>query len=236
MEVEFIDKMGSDLTVVNSARVSFNRRCFKLFPEDDKLIGYLAKHKHWSPFAHASLQFRIKAPVFVARQLVKHQVGLAWNEVSRRYVDYEPEFYNPPTMRLRPDKSIKQGSSDKEVAVDLTPFYENITNLYNFLLKEMNVAPEMARMILPVSYYTEWYWSGSLYAFSRICSLRCAPDAQKETRIIADELYSHCEEHFPISWRHLTKTWEPEENKISSKIDNIINRIKDAIGEYDGTR
>ena len=109
MEVELVDGMGSDLSVVNAARVSFAKRKEELTDNDEGLIKYLATHNHWSPFAHASMQFRIKAPVFVARQLVKHQVGLVWNEVSRRYVDYTPELYEPKQWRGRPQNS-KQGS------------------------------------------------------------------------------------------------------------------------------
>ena len=120
MNVELIDKMGSDLSVVNAARVSFAKIKDKFDNKDERLIKYLAEHNHWSPFAHASMSFRIKAPVFVARQLVKHQVGLSWNEVSRRYVDSKPEFYIPFMWRKRPDESIKQGSSKEEVEYDIT--------------------------------------------------------------------------------------------------------------------
>ena len=116
MKVELIDKMGDDISVVNAARVSYSKQSKTFTEKDEKLIKYLAEHEHWSPFAHASMQFRIKAPVFVARQLVKHQVGLVWNEVSRRYVDYEPEFYAPEIWRGRP-KNSKQGS-DGEVHTD----------------------------------------------------------------------------------------------------------------------
>ena len=124
MEVKLIDKMGSDLTVVNAARVSFAKESEweQITPagavpgmikeKDEKLIGFLAKHNHWSPFAHCSLQFRIKAPIFVARQLVKHQVGLSWNEISRRYVDYEPDFYDPDIWRARHEDK-KQGSDEE---------------------------------------------------------------------------------------------------------------------------
>ena len=134
MEVELINKMGSDLSVVNAARVSFNKIKFAWDEKDEKLIKYLAKHNHWSPFAHTSLSFRIKAPVFVARQLVKHQVGLAWNEVSRRYVDNKPEFYIPFMWRKRPEESIKQGSSDEEVPYDIMKLI-NIVKLANIILK-----------------------------------------------------------------------------------------------------
>jgi thymidylate synthase (FAD) len=208
MNVELIDTMGTDLTVVNAARVSYSKTkdAFDVV-KDEKLIQYLAKHNHWSPFAHASLQFRIKAPIFVARQLVKHQVGLAWNEVSRRYVDFPPELYKPETWRGRP-KNSKQGS-DGEIKLDQTIEYsmesamESCLITYNTLL-EKGVAPEQARMVLPQSMMTEWYWSGTLYAFSRICNLRCKPDTQKETRDVADEINKLCDSKFPRSWKALT--------------------------------
>ena len=203
MNVQLVDKMGSDLTVVNAARVSYAKTKNKFEDNDEKLISFLAKHQHWSPFAHASLQFRIKAPIFVARQLVKHQVGLTWNEVSRRYVDYEPEFYTPNTWRGRPHNS-KQGS-DGEVAVDNSK-YENMMsqlNGYYETLLNQGVAPEMARMVLPQSMMTEWYWSGTLYAFARVCNLRCASDTQQETRVIADLIDELIQESFPVSWKYL---------------------------------
>ena len=208
MNVELIDTMGTDLTVVNAARVSYSKTkdAFDVV-KDEKLIKYLAEHNHWSPFAHASLQFRIKAPIFVARQLVKHQVGLVWNEVSRRYVDFPPELYKPETWRGRP-KNSKQGS-DGEIKLDQTIKYsmesamESCLITYNTLL-EKGVAPEQARMVLPQSMMTEWYWSGTLYAFSRICNLRCKPDTQKETRDVADMINRLCDSKFPRSWKALT--------------------------------
>ena len=205
MKVELVDWMGTDLTVVNAARVSYAKTKTEFSPQDEKLIKYLADHEHWSPFGHASLQFRIKAPVFVARQLVKHQVGLIWNEVSRRYVDYEPEFYHPETWRGKP-KDSKQGS-EGEVEVD-QGYYERLMNsmrVYYDLLLNLGVAPEMARMVLPQSMMTEWYWSGSLYAFARVCNLRCAKDTQLETQNIANQIDEITKQKFPISWRYLRK-------------------------------
>ena len=149
------------------------------------------------------MQFRIKAPIFVARQLVKHQVGLSWNEISRRYVDYEPEFYTPDTWRGRPLNS-KQGS-DGEVSVD-NGKYDNMMSqlkLFYETLLNQGVAPEMARMVLPQSMMTEWYWSGTLYAFARVCELRCAKDTQEETTKIADKIDELCKEKFPYSWKYL---------------------------------
>jgi len=203
MEVTLVDNMGSDLSVVNAARVSFGKRKGTVDDKDEKLIKYLAKHNHWSPFGHAQLQFHIKAPVFVARQLVKHQVGLVWNEVSRRYVDYEPEFYIPEVWRKRASDK-KQGSSEETTEYNLGSTLEFIKQTYENMLKA-DIAPEMARMILPQNMMTEWYWSGTLYAFARVCNLRCQPDAQQETKIIADRISELSQKHYPLSWKYLTE-------------------------------
>ena len=203
MKVELVDKMGTDLSVVNAARVSYAKYKDSFEDKDEKLIKFLAEHNHWSPFAHASLQFRIKAPVFVARQLVKHQVGLVWNEISRRYVDYPPELYQAKEWRGRPQNS-KQGSdgtvsidSNEQHRLDMT--MEQCKIIYNSLIGK-GIAPEQARMVLPQSMMTEWYWSGTLYAFARVCNLRCKPDAQKETQMVADQIDVLAEELFPNSW------------------------------------
>ena len=205
MQVTLIDKMGDDLTVVNAARVSYSKVSKSFSTQDERLIKYLADHEHWSPFAHAFLQFRIKAPVFVARQLVKHQVGLVWNEVSRRYVDDEPEFYVPTSWRGRP-KNSKQGS-DGEVQTDEEYYnrYLNGCQVYYSLLLNQGVAPEQARMVLPQSTMTEWIWSGSVYAFARVCNLRCKPDTQKETQDVANEIDKLTDEAFPYCWKYLRK-------------------------------
>jgi thymidylate synthase (FAD) len=177
-----------------------------------KLIRYLAAHGHWTPFAHVQVQLRIKAPVFVARQLVKHQVGLVWNEVSRRYVDFTPEFHAPEAWRKRaPDK--KQGSLDEtfegraeerfdEKYWDLMTRCETI---YNNMLAS-GVAPEQARMVLPQSMMTEWYWTGSLVAFARVVSQRLSEDAQYECRVVAEKIDQLLVNHEPISysWSCLT--------------------------------
>ena len=198
MIVTLVDSMGSDLSVVNAARVSFSKESNKFSEKDEKLINYLAKHNHWSPFGHASLQFRIKAPIFVARQLVKHQVGLVWNEVSRRYVDDEPEFFIPDQWRSRPENS-KQGSGEEIIIYNIESTMQFVKQTYQNLLKA-NVAPEMARMVLPQNMYTEWYWSGTLMAFARVCNLRCKDDTQFETQHIADCIDWHLHEKFPVSW------------------------------------
>ena len=202
--------MGTDLTVVNAARVSFGKQKEEISEGDKKLIGFLAKHGHWSPFAHCSAQFHIEAPVFVARQLVKHQVGLSWNEISRRYVDTNVEFYEVDKWRGRAEDK-KQGSEGEIEQQGLCDFAKTlIENLalenYNKLLKA-GVAPEQARMILPQSMMTEWYWSGTLYAFARVCNLRCAQDAQYETRIVANLIDEECGKLFPISWTELKNTY-----------------------------
>jgi len=205
--VHRMDSMGSDLTVANAARVSFDKHKDELDDSDEKLIAFLAKHGHWSPFAHVSQQLKIDAPIFVARQLQKHQVGLAWNEVSRRYVDSEPKFYTPTEWRKRAiDK--KQGSSSEPIAsqgIAHTIKKEAevaCVNAYNKLLR-MDVCPEQARMVLPQSLMTSWYWTGSVYAFSRVCNLRLKEDAQAETREVAESISNHCAIMFPISWKNL---------------------------------
>ena len=202
MDVKLIDHMGNDLSIVNAARVSF-AKVHEEFDEksDTRLINYLAKHNHWSPFGHASMQFHIKAPVFVARQLVKHQIGLTWNEVSRRYVDTEVEFYEPTEWRLAAENK-KQGSSEETVKYNLAPAHRFAKECYENMLN-MGIAPEMARMVLPQSMMTEWYWSGTLYAFARVCNLRCKPDAQKETQNVGWDIDKHARRLFPASWRAL---------------------------------
>ena len=214
IEVTYVDHMGSDLSVVNAARVSFGKKREALgtvttngvtrtvlHDTDTRLIRYLAKHKHMSPFGHAFASFHVKAPIFVARQLVKHKF-LRWNEISRRYVDDEPEFYEPDVWRGRSEDK-KQGS---EGVVDVgdwgDPNWACLT-AYNDLLQH-GVAPEQARMVLPQSTMTEWYWSGSLDAFSDMCHLRLKADTQYETRLVATSIDSSMKDLFPISWRALT--------------------------------
>lgn len=239
MKVGLIDHMGDDLMVVNAARVSFDKESswewncdqnmarvpewspyatFRVLSDRDaKLISYLARHGHWSPFAHPQIQLRIKAPIFVARQLAKHQVGLVWNEVSRRYVDDEPEFYEPEAWRARAE-NVKQGSSAAEIydygttiageRLITIPEVEHgeIINHALKVYREMMVAgvcPEQARMVLPQSMMTEWIWTGSLLAFSRVCQLRLDSHSQAETREIAEKIAEIIEPLFPVSWRNL---------------------------------
>jgi thymidylate synthase (FAD) len=214
IEVTFIDHMGTDLTVANAARVSFGKQSEmdtsdvwgppKLKDKDAKLIRYLAKHKHISPFGHCFASFHIKAPVFVARQLVKHKF-LRWNEISRRYVDHKPEFYQPTEWRGR-SVDAKQGSEGVTYPdPDIISFYEHTAlRSYNELL-EHGVCPEQARMVLPQSMMTEWYWSGSLDAFADMCKLRCADDTQAETREVAELIAGQMYELFPVSWESLAE-------------------------------
>ena len=208
MKVDLIDSMGTDLTVVNAARVSFDKTSSMLDEKDIKLIKYLAKHNHWSPFSHCFVQFRVKAPIFIARQLAKHQVGLSWNEVSRRYVDSPPEFYEPETWRGKPE-NVKQGSDGEAKSQYFPNLYlgdvtELALNNYDKMIVQ-GVAPEMARMVLPQNMYTEWYWSGSLYAFSRVCQLRLDKTSQAEVQEVAVKLSAHCWSLFPHSWDALLK-------------------------------
>ena len=215
IEVTYKGSMGNDLTVVNAARVSFGKESEWDYEESDaysfkqhmkardkKLIQYLAKHKHISPFGHCFASFHIKAPVFVARQLVKHKF-LRWNEVSRRYVDNQPEFYQPTEWRGR-SADKKQGSEGAITISDciIEDIYRDILIRYRLLL-DLGVCPEQARMVLPQSMMTEWYWSGSLDAFADMCKLRCAPDTQAETAEVAWEIDRIMIDLFPVSWRAL---------------------------------
>lgn len=207
IKVDYIDHMGTDKTVVNAARISFNKDDIttELLDKDHKLIAYLAKHGHWSPFAHTSIQLKIKAPIFVARQLVKHQVGASWNEVSRRYVDYEPEFWLPEILRGKPTNA-KQGSSgvvSSEYISIISDLYQKSLETYNLLLSA-NVAPEQARMVLPLGSITDWYWTGSLYFWARVVALRADTHAQEESQQVAEKISIICNGLFPVSWKQLT--------------------------------
>lgn len=220
--VEYVDHMGSDLTVVNAARVSFNKesdweseqawtgfREHKLSDRDQKLISYLAKHNHWTPFAHPQITIRIKTPMFIRAQLGKHQVGLVMNEVSRRYVSDEPQFYSPQ-WRSAPTDGAKQGSSDfigGSAEHQLTDIYtaaiRTAEHTYKTLLTQ-GVAPEQARAVLPQSTYTEWWWTGSLSAYARVYNQRIDPHAQWEVRQYAQAISQIIEPLFPHSWKALT--------------------------------
>lgn len=208
IEVTLVDSMGSDLSVVNAARVSFNKISEEFKEGDVKLINYLAKHKHFSPFNHSFMTFRIKAPIFVARQLVKHKF-MPWNEVSRRYVDDEPEFFFPEMWRAKA-ANVKQGSG--EDAIDISGLDQYVANpessvslalsSYNHLLR-VGVCPEQARMVLPQNMMTEWMWSGTLGAFADMLRLRLDPHTQKESRDVAQLIYQEVAKVFPVSIKAL---------------------------------
>ena len=221
IKVTYLDHCGSDLTTVNAARVSFGKKSewvegplkndaigdyveLVLSDRDTKLIYYLAKHKHISPFGHAFASFHVKAPIFVARQLVKHKF-LRWNEISRRYVDDEPEFYVPDVWRGR-SADKKQGSEGvvEDYNTTVLPLWHGDALEYYARLLDSGVAPEQARMVLPQSTMTEWYWSGSLDAFADMCKLRCKDDTQYETRLVANQISEEMGKLFPVSWRALT--------------------------------
>ena len=212
IETTYINHMGDDLSVVNAARVSFGKTSklvctnivlgtYDMSKGDKKLIQYLAKHKHISPFGHAFASFHVKAPVFVARQLVKHKF-LRWNEISRRYVSNDPEFYTPTLRSSSVDK--KQGSGDvlgNSIQQDEVVRHAHIEALkqYKYLLNT-GVCEEQARAVLPLSHMTEWYWSGSLDAFADMCRLRCKSDTQYETRVVADQINTIMQPLFPVAW------------------------------------
>lgn len=215
IKVTYIDHMGDDLSVVNAARVSFGKKSelecidmvkgvYVLSHKDTKLIKYLAKHKHTSPFGHAFASFHVKAPIFVARQLVKHKF-LRWNEISRRYVDDEPEFYVPDQWRGR-SADKKQGSEGiwQPDHHQLDRAIGQVKDLYDQMIYD-GAAPELARMVLPQSTMTEWYWSGSLDAFADMCNLRCASDTQAETQSVAVQISRKMRELFPVSWEALVR-------------------------------
>ena len=213
IEATYIDSMGSDLSVVNAARVSFGKKSEwergvyfaqdVLSERDTKLINYLAKHKHISPFGHAFASFHVKAPLFVARQLVKHKF-LRWNEISRRYVDSDPEYYTPVLREAVTDKKQGSGCEIGNPLLDQVIYQQQIesTKQYRYLLK-VGVCEEQARVVLPLNSMTEWWWSGSLDAFADMCRLRCASDTQAETRLVADDISKKMSELFPVSWEAL---------------------------------
>lgn len=227
--VRYVSHMGDDLMVVNAARVSFSKtseydydvieevdfdfrsvseqkKNFRLKENDAKLLKYLAKHKHWTPFAHPQISLHIKAPIFVRTQCFKHKVGLVENEISRRYVKDSPEFYTP-FWRNAPTNGAKQGSSGfVRYPEDFTNFYQNLcddaVDLYKFLIEE-GVAPEQARSVLPQGTYTEWYWTGSLASFARVYKQRIDPHAQWEVQQYATAIGEIISQIFPESWKVL---------------------------------
>tara|TARA_B100001094_G_scaffold332432_1_gene404441 strand:- start:2111 stop:2815 length:705 start_codon:yes stop_codon:yes gene_type:complete len=217
--VEYVDHMGNDLTVVNSARVSFSSHKEEFGDKDENLIKYLAKHNHWTPFAHPQITLRIKAPISIRTQFFKHKQGFVENEISRRYVDHPPEFYHP-RWRNKPSKNAKQGSDgwlecrdgggETSGGFATHPLYEGYKNtiesamrVYEDLISS-NVAPEQARFVLPQGMYTEWYWTGSLSAYARFYSQRIDEHAQWEIQEYAKGVSDIISELFPVSWKYLT--------------------------------
>jgi thymidylate synthase (FAD) len=211
MEVKLIDSMGSDLSVVNAARVSFNKVSSEVGANGIRLIKYLAKHQHNTPFMHNSVTLHMKVPLFVARQIHKHQVGFTVNEVSRRYITDEPEFYVPDVWRKAAD-NVKQGSSDEAIDPDALPssgrnpdWYANKAALGSYKgLLALGVCPEQARMVLPQSMYTEFYMTGSLYGWAQVYLQRSDSHAQKEVQVVAEQIGDLMRPLFPVSWEALT--------------------------------
>ncbi|MCK4501192.1 FAD-dependent thymidylate synthase [Candidatus Babeliales bacterium] len=214
MSVELLHYMGDDLMVANAARVSFNKESAwadgkpgQVADKDASLINYLAKHGHWSPFAHPQLQFRIKMPLIIANQWFKHVVGFVRNSVSRRYVSYEPEIFYPKTFR-QSSLQIKQGSLMQEVEKPqecerlFQKTCQNAVKAYNELLAS-GVAPEQARMVLPQAMYTEFIETASLQGYARLCQLRLDEHSQKEIRDYAAQIEKLIYKKFPVSWSAL---------------------------------
>lgn len=208
MKVELVDHMGTDATVANAARVSFNKHKDTFDKGDEKLISYLADHNHWTPFAHPQITVRMAAPVSIRTQCFKHKVGFTENEISRRYVSDEPSFFLP-VWRGKPTDGAKQGSSEKLTStIIVNAVYDKAidacTFAYDILLKE-GVAPEQARLVLPQGMITEWYWTGSLSAFARFYKQRTHEGAQKEIADLAEMVQEIIEPLYPVSWKALTK-------------------------------
>lgn len=212
MKVELVDYLGSDITVVNAARCSFNKQKDVFDASDEKLINYLAKHNHWTPFAHVQVSLRVEMPIFIARQYFKSQVGSVKNEVSRRYVDTPPEFWYPDNFRSRPEKSLKQGSGDnleEELNESCLQAYETAINqcrlTYDYLLRS-GVCPEQARAVLPQSMMTTVMDCGSLVYWARLYNQRSDfTHAQKDWEELVVGIDTIMTKLYPISWKALTK-------------------------------
>lgn len=207
-----VDHMGSDLTVVNAARVSYGAESHEMSLRDEKLIQFLAEHKHVTPFRHPQVSLRCTAPIFLARQLGKHQTGFSWNEISRRYKDgdaIEVECYTPDLVLGRPDKLMTQTAAPLpfDIANDMKMYMANAAKSavreYKALIG-FGVAPEQARMVLPQSMMTEWVWTGSLFGWASLYNQRSSEHAQYEARLFAEEVNKIMSELFPICWKALT--------------------------------
>ena len=213
ISVTLVDKMGSDLSAVNAARVSYGAESKTLTERDSHLLGFLAEHEHVTPFRHAAVTLRCRGPVFLARQLGKHQVGFSWNEISRRYKDgdaIEVECYIPDNVLSRPDKLMTQSAKpmDADFADDVRHIFAAVhataVREYAHLIG-IGVAPEQARMVLPQAMMTEWIWTGSLYGWASMYNQRSTPHAQYEARLFAEEVNKVMSELFPVCWKALTK-------------------------------
>jgi len=212
--MELLEVFGNDLTVVNAARVSFAKESTEFTNQDEKLINYLAKHNHVSPFFHPQIRMRIKMPIFVAREWFRHQIGFARNEVSRRYVDSKPECWVPSPAQIRErDPKLKQGSKNTEVdnSAEVHQIIKTYTEMNVMVYEDLlsrGVAPEIARCVLPQSMLTEFIETGSLAAYARLYKLRTDPTAQKEIRDYASDLDELLSPLFPVSWKALTSASE----------------------------
>ena len=209
IKAELIDHMGSDLTVINAAKVSFHKEAKTYSTSDERLIRYLAVHNHWTPFAHPQITIRESVPMFVARQRFKHMVGFTYNEVSRRYVSTPPEYYVPPVWHEKPEGSIKQGAGgahkdQKTLKLAYETAVAMCDDIYHTMLNK-GVAPEQARMVLPMSMMTEYYVTGSLAAFARAYAQRIDSHAQFEIQKLAVKWNEIIQPLFPVSWKHLTE-------------------------------
>ena len=216
ISARLITFMGDDTLVANAARVSHAKHVDACGPDEERIIAYMARNGHWTPFSHPQATFRITAPLYVAAQLKRHVIGFSLNEISRRYVKDSPTFYKPKPWRKAPPKNIKQGSGDpftsKQCEVIDSIFnrcMNDCEETYERLL-DYGVAPELARSVLPTATFTQWYWTGSLAAWARLCELRISDHAQAETRMVAQQVSDALVDLFPISWRELRRPrWTP---------------------------
>jgi len=211
---ELIDCMGNDLTTVNAARVSYGAWSTNFSGRDDKLVQFLAEHKHITPFRHAQVTIRVTGPVFLARQLVKHSVGFSWNELSRRYKDGDAidiHCYVPDVILERPKSLMKESAKPTDDAAlghaataCIEAAYKKSISHYEELI-DLGVAPEQARMVLPLGMQTQWIWTGSLYGWASVYNQRSTEHAQLEARLFAEELNKIMSKLFPVCWKALTK-------------------------------
>lgn len=208
LPVSLVNVMGDDMAVVNAARVSYGKWKPNAKPDrrDRALIKFMAEHNHWTPFGHAYATFRVTAPIFVARQLAKHQVGLVWNEVSRRYTSGDPEFFRPDVWRGKGGEAM----ADTHLTAQYRSALEASERCYRAFL-DAGVTAEQARAVLPQAMLTTWIWSGTLMAWARVCKLRLDKHAQKETRDVAACFDQALALKFPVCWSALMGAEAEEE-------------------------